>query len=178
MHRAGTEHGLRVSQFPLRMDRALHLSQIRQASVRNVLLPLYKFYSCQSDPISGDTNKDGRWRTKWETNYCSLSFALQCRKHRNSRSNFCHHRSLGLPPPCSPGVAESDTAAGTDIDELMLSAAHTSSHLLLDSHFLPPMKAYKELHLRSIIWNTVKYLINPCQLSRIEILHSFFINSI
>lgn len=55
------------------------------------------------------------------------------------------------PPPCSPGVAESDTAAGTDIDELMLSAAHTSSHLLLDSHFLPPMKAYKELHLRSII---------------------------
>lgn len=131
----------RLVQLTPCTGRALHLSHIRQASVWNVLLSLYKFYSCQSDPISGDKNKDRRQGTQQETNYCGLSFALQCRNYRNSRSNFCHSGSLGFTLPCSPTAAKSDTAAETDVDELMLGTAPTSSLLLPHSHSLPPVEA-------------------------------------
>lgn len=126
MHGAWTQHMLRVLQFTLwaRIGLFIYHKYGRQLSE----MSYSPFIAVRVILSLSDMNKDRRWRTKWETNYCSLSFALQCRNYRNSRSNFCHHWSLGFALPCSP------TAAETETDELMVRAAHISSQLLSDSH--------------------------------------------
>lgn len=144
------------------MDGALHLSWIWLAATWNVLLPLQ---SCQSNPISSE---DRRSRTKWETNYSSLSFALSIA------------RTQGL-----SAIMEAWVWLSLAVLQLQVQMNWCSLQPTLHPRSFgiprtnePPSKAQTELNFRTIISNTVRCLVSPFQLSRTGMWHSSFIKQV
>lgn len=124
--------------------------------------------SCQSHPISSDMNKDRRTRTKWETNWCSLSFALPIA------------RIQGLSAIMRAWVCLSLAALQLQLQMNWCSVQPTLRPSPSGIHRTnePPSEAQTQLNLRTIISNILRCLVSPFQLSRTGTWHSSFIKQV